>query len=176
MLTLPLTLIQNYDRIQTMTIIKPIPKIEFDRMHEDDLQQVMCIEEEAFPDPWHISFFKREIQKRKKNTHLYVGRLNDQVIGYIVFYTVGYECHILNIAVETTYRRRGVGKYLLECTFENIKKNKVKEIFLEVSVKNTAALELYRKYGFQVFGVRKKYYSNGDDAYVLRKEMQYVVS
>ncbi|MYB65263.1 ribosomal-protein-alanine N-acetyltransferase, partial [Candidatus Poribacteria bacterium] len=95
----------------------------------------------------------------------------DKVIGYIVFYVFSGEGHILNIAIDTGYRRRGIGKYLLEFALEIIKKNDVEEVYLEVSVKNTAALELYKKYQFQVFGVRKRYYSNGDDAYVLCKEM-----
>lgn len=159
-----------------MTINKPFPEIEFERMQEDDLQQVMRIEEEAFPDPWHISFFKRELRKRKTHTRLCVGRLKDNVIGFIVFYIVGGECHILNIAVETTYRRRGVGTYLLEYTLEDVRKSGANEVFLEVSDKNTAALELYKKYDFQVFGVRKRYYGNGDDAYVLRKEMKYDIA
>ena len=154
-----------------MAIIKPFPEIEFERMQEIDLQQVMVIEEEAFPDPWHISFFKRELRKRKKATQLYVTRKNEKVIGYIVFYIAGDECHILNIAVEIKYRRHGVGKFLIESALEIIRKKDVNNVYLEVSVNNTAALELYKKYKFQVLGVRKRYYSNGDDAYVLRKEM-----
>ena len=159
-----------------MAIIKPIPEIQIERMQREDLQQVMAIEKEAFPDPWHKSFFKRQLRKGKKHSHLYVAKLDDKVIGYIVFYVFSGEGHILNIAIDTGYRRRGIGKYLLEFALEIIKKNDVEEVYLEVSVKNTAALELYKKYQFQVFGVRKRYYSNGDDAYVLRKEMNNVIS
>ena len=154
-----------------MAIIKPIPEIQIERMQREDLQQVMTIEKEAFPDPWHKSFFKRQLKKRKKHSYLYVAKLQNKVIGYIVFYVFSGEGHIHNIAVDTAYRRRGIGKYLLESALEIMKKNGVDEVYLEVSVRNTAALELYRKYQFQVFGVRKRYYSNGDDAYVLRKEM-----
>ena len=157
----------------SMRIIKPLPNIEFEQMQIDDLQQVMVIEEEAFPEPWHISFFKRELRKERKHPRLYVGRLKDKILGYIVFYVTGSECHILNIAVEAVHRRQGIGKYLLECTLEIVRKRGANEVFLEVSVKNTAALELYKRYDFQVFGVRKRYYSNGDDAYVLRKEVKY---
>ena len=159
-----------------MAIIKPIPEVQIERMQCEDLQHVMAIEKEAFPDPWHESFFKRELRKKRKHAYLYVAKLHKRVIGYIVFYIFNGEGHIYNIAVDTAYRRRGIGKYLLESALEIIEKNGVDEVFLEVSVKNTAAVKLYKKYHFQVFGVRKRYYSNGDDAYVLRKEMNYVIS
>ncbi len=155
-----------------MTIIKPIPEVQIERMQCEDLQHVMGIEKEAFPDPWHESFFKRELRKKREHAYLYVAKLDKRVIGYIVFYIFSGEGHIYNIAVDTAYRRRGIGKYLLESALEIIEKNGVDEVFLEVSVRNAAALELYKKYHFQVFGVRKRYYSNGDDAYVLRKEMK----
>lgn len=155
-----------------MTIIKPIPEVQIERMQCEDLQHVMGIEKEAFPDPWHESFFKRELRKKREHAYLYVAKLDKRVIGYIIFYIFSGEGHIYNIAVDTAYRRRGIGKYLLESALEIIEKNGVDEVFLEVSVRNTAALELYKKYHFQVFGVRKRYYSNGDDAYVLRKEMK----
>ena len=155
-----------------MTIEKPYPEIIFEQMQQKDLEQVMKIEKEAFPDPWSESFFKQELRKRKTYAHLYITRLNNQVIGYIVFNVFRCEGHILNIAVASEYRRCGVAKYLLASALEIVQKNAGEEVFLEVSVNNTAAQGLYRQFGFEVYGIRKRYYSNGEDAYVLRKEVQ----
>ena len=155
-----------------MAIKKPYPEIIFEQMQQEDLQQVMTIEKESFSDPWHISTFKRELRQRKKYTHFYVARQNNEVIGYIVFYIFCGEGHIMNIAVASEYRRRGVAKYLLACALEVVRNNAGEEVFLEVAVNNTAAQGLYRQFGFEVYGIRKRYYSNGEDAYVLRKEMQ----
>ena len=159
-----------------MDIIKPIPEIKMERMHQEDLQQVMAIEKEAFPDPWHESFFKRLLKKRKNGLYLYVAKIQNKVIGYIVFYILSGEGHIHNIAVDTEYRRRGIGKYLLEFALDTVEKNNVNAVYLEVSVNNTAAIELYKKYHFHVLGMRKRYYNNGDDAYVLRKTVNYAIS
>lgn len=156
-----------------MTPAKPFPDLSIERMQYDDLQQVMAIENEAFPDPWHISFFRRSLHPRKKHTHLYVARLNNGVIGYIVFYINCGEAHIMNIAVSTEYRRRGVAKYLLASALDIVQQDEVNEVFLEVAVKNTAAQQLYKHFGFEVYGIRKRYYRNGGDAYVLRKEVQH---
>ncbi|MDE0637974.1 MAG: ribosomal protein S18-alanine N-acetyltransferase [Candidatus Poribacteria bacterium] len=162
----------HYVKIPKMTIEKPYPEITFERMQQKDLEQVMAIEEEAFPDPWSKSFFTQELRKRKTYIHLYIVRLNNEVIGYIVFYLFRGEGHIMNIAVTSEYRRRGVAKYLLASALEVVRKNAGEEVFLEVSVNNTAAQELYKQFGFEVYGIRKRYYSNGEDAYVLRKEVQ----
>ena len=152
-----------------MKIEKPFPEIIFEQMQQEDLQQVMSIEKEAFPDPWHISTFKREIRARKKHAYFYVARLPDKVIGFIVFHIFHGEGHIMNIAVGSEYRRRGVAKYLLASALEIIRQNEGEEVFLEVAVNNTAARGLYKQFGFEVYGTRKRYYSNGEDAYVLRK-------
>ncbi|RKU18372.1 ribosomal-protein-alanine N-acetyltransferase [Candidatus Poribacteria bacterium] len=162
----------HYVKIPKMTIEKPYPEITFERMQQKDLEQVMAIEKEAFPDPWSKSFFKQELRKRKTYIHLYIARLNNKVVGYIVFYLFRGEGHIMNIAVAAEYRRCGVAKYLLASALEVVRKNAGEEVFLEVSVNNTAAQELYKQFGFEVDGIRKRYYSNGEDAYVLRKEVQ----
>ena len=155
-----------------MIIEIPLSDILIDRMQYEDLKEVMEIEKEAFPDPWHVSFFKRQLHPRKKHMHLYVARLQDKVIGYVVFYLNFGEGHILNIAVAIEHRRRGVAKLLLTFALEYIETNAADVVFLEVSVNNSAALHLYKQFGFEVYGQRKRYYSDGSDAYVLRKHLQ----
>lgn len=151
---------------------KPLPEILIDQMQYEDLEQVMEIEEAAFPDPWHVSFFKRYLDPRKKHMHLYVARLEKKVIGYVVFYLNFGEGQILNIAVATDHRRQGVAKYLLAFTIEFIETKAAEVVFLEVSVNNSTALHLYKQFDFEVFGQRKRYYSDGSDAYVMRKQLQ----
>ena len=152
-----------------MNIDKPIEDLHIEQMTMDDLKQVMVIEEDSFPDPWHISFYKRQLHPRKKHSYLYVARLHNRVIGYIVFYINCDEAHIMNIAVAAEHRRQGVARYLLEYAIKIIKNNAADAIFLEVAVNNSAACQLYRQFGFEVYGRRKRYYRNGGDAYVMRK-------
>ena len=150
----------------------PLPDIRIDRMQYEDLNEVMEIEKEAFPDPWSVSFFRRQLHPRKKHMHLYVARLQDKVIGYVVFYLNFGEGHIMNIAVAIEHRQRGVAKILLSFALDHIETNAADVVFLEVSVNNSAALHLYKQFGFEVYGQRKRYYSDGSDAYVLRKHLQ----
>ena len=75
----------------------------------------------------------------------------------------------MNIAVATEYRRRGVARFLLASALEVVSDNAGEVIFLEVGVDNGAARELYKQFGFEIYGVRKRYYSGGGDAYTMRK-------
>ena len=78
------------------------------------------------------------------------------------------EAHIANIVVKKNQRRIGIGSRLLE---ELIIKAKscTASITLEVNKENLVAISLYKKYGFQILGKRKKYYNNTHDAYIMTK-------
>ena len=67
-----------------------------------------------------------------------------------------------------THRRLRVGQHLLKELLLQAKEMKGELCFLEVRVSNIAAYNLYRKFGFQIHSIRKKYYTdNGEDAYLL---------
>ncbi len=78
------------------------------------------------------------------------------------------ETHITNIAVSPDHRRKKYGEALLRQIIEDCYEDKVKYITLEVRVSNTPAINLYSKYGFTSFGVRKAYYQdNNEDALIM---------
>ena len=71
------------------------------------------------------------------------------------------------IVVSTIDRRKGIATELLNYFIDNYL-HKNDEIYLEVSVSNKAAINLYKKFNFEVINERKKYYHD-DDAYVMKK-------
>ena len=81
--------------------------------------------------------------------------------GYFIGAAGGGEAELYRIAVLPEYRRRGLGRHLMEAFLDSCPKN-TDRIFLEVRSRNTAAMELYRKYGFKVIYVRKGYYGDDD--------------
>jgi ribosomal-protein-alanine N-acetyltransferase len=90
-----------------------------------------------------------------------------KIIGYIITCVEGNAAHVISIATDPQYRRRGVGKSLLCTALSLLAKEEVQEVFLEVRVTNEAALSLYRATGFEVVEVLKNYYSDGEDGYRL---------
>ena len=99
--------------------------------------------------------------------HSYVYVADGKIIGYIITCIEGNAAHVISIATDPQYRRRGVGKSLLCTALSLLAEGEVQEVFLEVRVTNEAALSLYRAAGFEVVEVLKNYYSDGEDGYRL---------
>jgi ribosomal-protein-alanine N-acetyltransferase len=137
-------------------------------MEQGDVPSVLAIERVSFPSPWQESTFRGEIQHRPISYPLVVvhSTLN-RVIGYIIYWQIGEEVQVSNIAVHPDFRRLGIGEQVLRQVIEEIKFRGGKLITLEVRPSNTGALHLYKKLGFRMISVRKGYYSYPpEDAFV----------
>jgi ribosomal-protein-alanine N-acetyltransferase len=138
-------------------------------MDQGDIPSVLAIERVSFPSPWQESTFRGEIQHRPISFPLVVvhSTLN-RVIGYIIYWQIGEEVQINNIAVHPEFRRQGIGEQVLRQVIEDIRLRGGKLITLEVRPSNAGALQLYKKLGFRMISVRKAYYSfPPEDAFVL---------
>ena len=94
-------------------------------------------------------------------------RDQDFIGGFAGMWFVLDEAHVVIIASRPSERRRGVGELLLIACLELALQQKSRVVTLEVRASNNAARSLYRKYGFQDAGVRKRYYSGGEDAVIM---------
>jgi len=93
------------------------------------------------------------------------------VIGFAGIWVMADEAHITNIAVWKHYQRRGIGSLLLISTIDLAKETKAAFITLEVRASNTAAQNLYYKYGFTQVGLRRGYYTdNKEDGILMSTE------
>ncbi len=97
--------------------------------------------------------------------------IGDDTVGIITFSYADDSADIEDIVIKKSDRKKGYGKVLLEIALTEIKKEKVKKIFLEVRENNIPAINLYEKFGFNKISVRKKYYSDGENAIVMLKEI-----
>ncbi len=84
--------------------------------------------------------------------------------GYMLFWHVVDELHLLNVAVAAPLRRRGVGRALMEDLLAYARQHAVVRILLEVRASNAPAVALYGSLGFERFNVRAGYYADGEDA------------
>lgn len=88
------------------------------------------------------------------------------LIGYSGFWQVADEAHISTIAVHPDWRGNKLGELLLWNMIRHAIRQRACKVTLEVRVSNKLAQNLYYKYGFEIVGRRKGYYSdNGEDAY-----------
>lgn len=149
-------------------IIKNIEKLKIRKMELNDIEDIYNIEKNAFITPWSKKSFEEELNN-KKATYLLIS-LENETIGFVGFWELEEEAHITNIAVKEEYKGLGVGSYLIEELINRCKDKKIQDITLEVRVKNYSAIKLYKKYGFKVEGVRKKYCRDtGEDAHIMWK-------
>ena len=90
------------------------------------------------------------------------------IIGFAGLWLMVDEAHITTIAVHPAHRGLHVGELLLNSLVGIAYEIGARRVTLEVRVSNTIAQNLYRKYGFEVAGLRRRYYSDNDeDAYIM---------
>ena len=93
------------------------------------------------------------------------------LVGYAGLWLMVDEAHVTTIGVNPAFRGQGVGELLFLGLVDISREMKATRMTLEVRVSNTSAQTLYRKYGLEVAGMRKRYYSdNGEDAYIMWSE------
>jgi ribosomal-protein-alanine N-acetyltransferase len=91
------------------------------------------------------------------------------VVGFAIAGLIPPEAELETIAVEAGSQRRGVGRRLLVAVVDAIKLAGARELWLEVRVSNTAAIQLYRQNGFEERGRRSHYYVDPvEDAVLMR--------
>ena len=138
-----------------------------------DIDAVMEIEKASFPRPWIREFFEKELASPV--AYCFVEKASSEggedVAGYIVFWIVDGEAHILNIAVKPEMRNMGLAKKLLSFSLGFMFEKGVRNAYLEVRTSNESAKKLYDRFGFKEVYVRKKYYGN-EDAVVMMLDME----
>lgn len=132
-----------------------------------DLKRIVEIERLAFDHPWSIDSFLRELTLPFSRTIVASAAGDDELTGYLIRWLVADECHILNVAVDPTRRRRGVALRLMSDAIEEAKVKNAQLVTLEVRRSNLAARGLYRKLDFQERRLRRNYYGRGEDAIVM---------
>lgn len=143
-------------------------KIEIMRMTDSDVSEIAELEKKCFSIPWSEKSFKEEMQN--KLAVYFVAKENGHCIGYAGFWSVSGEGDITNVAVLPEYRKQGIGSMLISEMIKTAVLKKLYLLTLEVRKSNIAAQRLYKKYGFNIIGERKRYYSdNGEDAWIMTK-------
>jgi ribosomal-protein-alanine N-acetyltransferase len=145
-------------------------------MKKEDVDQVLAIELASFSMPWSKNLFLSEFRSPGVST-LLVSLANDalprMVTGYIVYWLVEDEMHILNLAVAPSHRRRGTARLLVLDAIKRAYARGARRAFLEVRSSNTAAQKLYSELGFTGSFVRRGYYDSPvEDAVIMTLEQK----
>lgn len=143
--------------------------IEIYEMTIQDLDLIAETLETNFDNFWNYNIFKSELEN--KNSKYLVAKSNGQLVGFAGIIPVVDECDISNIVVHKNYRNQKIGSFLLESLINLALSLNLKTINLEVRESNIFAIKLYQKFGFEVCGLRKKYYNNTENAILMQKKL-----
>ena len=139
-------------------------------MHIRDVGEVVRIENDAYPFPGARGNFLDSLANRYQAWVL--READERLAGYFLLMSAVDDVHLLNITVRPDLHGQGIGRYLLNKVCELAESAGISRVLLEVRPSNQHALAVYRHAGFQMIGIRKKYYpaagSSREDAIVMR--------
>ena len=135
------------------------------RLHVD---KIVELQNSCFPDGWSKQNLISGIENGGlQGVVLFDG---DDLLGFITYSKTCDFIEIDDVLVAPSHRKKGYATLLIEKMLEGLDKG-IQKAFLEVRESNIPAISLYKKSGFSVISTRKKYYSDGENALVMQKEL-----
>ena len=146
--------------------------IQSHEFREQDVDAVLAIAA-ASPEAaaWNRQVYE-QILAHQGGSFCLIAEQEGGVVGFVCFRVVSEDAELLNLAVQPSSRRQGVGAHLVKQTLQEVGGMGAKRIFLEVREANHPALRLYEHLGFELVGRRRGYYTNPPaDALLLEKRL-----
>jgi ribosomal-protein-alanine N-acetyltransferase len=136
-----------------------------------EINEILEIERNAFEkkETFPKEYFL-ELSKKWPEGFL-VAKLDGEIVGYAIGEKNKDSGLIISVAVKKEWRRRGIGRKLMEKLLENFKKGGMRIVFLHVREENKEAINFYQALGFKIRELVENYYSNGEDAYLMEKSL-----
>lgn len=147
---------------------------------EKDLQFVININMITLPEHYSDYFFNSLLAELPEA--FIVAEIKTQIVGYIMckiefgfsnFRKLGFvkKGHVVSIAVLEAHQGKGIGTALMLEGINGVLSRKSDEIYLEVRVSNETAVQMYKKLGFIIKSRLKTYYRDGEDAFLMAKDL-----
>ena len=136
-----------------------------------DIDSVVIGEEKVFKESLGYDMLYSELVMNPFANY-FVLDIDGKVSGYIGVWIDCDNSQIINFYVDEEYQGQGFGSMMLEFVIELCEMSNINVLSLEVRESNEKAIALYEKYGFVFSHKRKNYYSNGEDALLLIKNLK----
>ena len=152
------------------------------RCDPSDIIPVMEINLKTLPEHYSDYFYESLLAELPEA--FLVAEIERKLVGYIMckieygfsnFKKLGFvkKGHVVSVAVLPEYRKKGIGRALIEEAIAGVRLKKSDELYLEVRCSNTEAIRLYEKLSFVIKQRLKAYYRDGEDAYLMAIEFSY---
>ena len=147
-----------------MRLLRDYQRADFARVCEIDR---LCFEPGVAYSPAEMASILR-----RRAVALVIEKAHDGIVGFLVAHKTGRNrAHIVTVDVLPGYRKQGIGRELILTCEEHLRAGGVKTVRLETAVSNKAAQALYESLGYTFVRRVARYYSNGEDAWVMEKHL-----
>ena len=155
-----------------MALVNQIGELQIIPASLDDLEAILAIEQDSFAVPWTRKAFEAELVGNEFSMTLVArksisGQQSTPIIAYLCVWVVFEELRFLTLAVNSAFRRQGIGCQLVSYALHLGISKGTRRALLEVRQSNEAAQALYTKFGFHRYGARKGYYTNPEEDAIL---------
>ena len=151
--------------------------VELRDMELKDLKQVMEIENLCFKHPYKEKDLIYEISENPVS-NVWVMEYTAKalgiksIVGFVDYWVTFDSGTIVQIAVHPDIQRSGIGSMMMKEVIKDAYVKKVRTLTLEVRASNNKAISFYEKFGFKKTLIKPQYYSNGEDAIYMIKEVK----
>jgi [ribosomal protein S18]-alanine N-acetyltransferase len=138
-----------------------------------DFPTLLKIDKASFPPGIAYDFVELSYFMRRKGARTLVAEVNGDIVGFLLLEIISRRraATLVTIDIRAERRRNGYGTELLDHSEQILREAAISRYELQVDTANTSALEFYRKHGFAIVNTLKRYYANGNDAYLMVKEI-----
>ncbi len=145
-----------------------------------DIPSVILVNEKTLPEHYSDVFYYDVMDGFPEG--FIVAELRGGVVGYVMNrvefgfsnikgFSLTKKAHVVSVAVMQEHRKKGLGWALMEEGHKAMALKGCKEVFLEVRVGNTPAIELYKKMEYSTVQRLHSYYRDGEDALLMSKAL-----
>ena len=146
--------------------------IQILELFNEDIEEILPIEETLYHKPWQKKDYEYELNENPFAHYLkMIDKDSKEIIGYIGFWVKFDQAEITKVSIKKKYQGYKLSKLLMQDAESRMLIAQCSSCTLEVRVSNEVAINLYKSCGYNILATRKKYYENGEDAYLMYKEL-----
>jgi ribosomal-protein-alanine N-acetyltransferase len=139
-----------------------------------DFESLLAIDVSSFPggvayDATELAYFMNH-----EGAETIVLEAGGEIVAFLIMeiHRTRRTATIVTLDVCHDARRKGYGGRLLKRSEEMLLDYGVEAYDLQVDVTNSGAIAFYRKHGFTTMRTLRRYYANGNDAFLMVKELK----
>lgn len=138
----------------------------------EDIDAILPLENELYHKPWLKKDYEYELKDNPFAIYLkMIDKDSNEIMGYIGFWIKFEQAEITKVSIAKKYQGHKLSKLLMADAERRMRLAECENSTLEVRVSNTVAINLYKSFGYEIVATRKRYYENGEDAYLMLKEL-----